>query len=129
MPFQRLVDARGTIEQLTAAVGAALVERVGAIGAEGIFQRADERAALVGGQIDAAAFAIGAHVEHGGEIVARACRGKWVSAAEPVTIMQGNARGIAYHDKSFRMFILSTFRTRLQHNDDYATFSTWHRAN
>jgi len=77
MPRQRLVDARGAIEQLAAAFGAALVERVGAIGAEGIFQRADERAALVGGQVDAAAFAIGAHVEHGGEIATWGCGGKW----------------------------------------------------
>jgi len=89
MPFQRLVDARGAIEQLAAAIGAALIERVGAIGAEGILQRADERAALVGGQVDAAAFAIGAHVEHRGEIATWGCGGKWVSAAEPATILQG----------------------------------------
>ena len=77
MLLQCLADARGAIEQLAAAIGAALIERVRAIGAEGILQRTDERATLVGGQIDAAAFAIGAHLEHGGEIAMRVCGGKW----------------------------------------------------
>lgn len=76
MLLQCLADARGAIEQLAAALGAALIERVGAIGAEGVLQRTDKRAALVGGQIDAAAFAIGAHLEHGSEIAMRGCGGK-----------------------------------------------------
>jgi hypothetical protein len=74
---QRIADPRGTIEQLAAAIGTALVERVGAIGAEGVLQRTDKRAALVSRQINAAAFAIGAHVEHGGEIATRGFGGKW----------------------------------------------------
>jgi len=77
MLLQCRADARGAIEQLTAAIVAAFIDRVGAIGAEGIFQRADERAALVGGQVDAAAFAIGAHLEHRGQIATRGCGGKW----------------------------------------------------
>ncbi len=77
MPHQRIVDPRGAIEQLATTIGTALVERIGAIGAEGVLQRTDERAALVSGQINAAAFAIGAHLEHGGEIATRGCEGKW----------------------------------------------------
>lgn len=61
---QRLADPRRPIDQLAAAIGAKLVERIGAFGAESAFERADERAGLIGGQIDAAAFAIGAHFEH-----------------------------------------------------------------
>lgn len=79
MLLQCPADARGAIEQLAAAIGAALIERVGAIGAEGVLQRTDKRAALVGGQVDAAAFAIGAHLEHGGEIATRGCGGKWAA--------------------------------------------------
>jgi len=77
MLLQCRADARGAIEQLTAAIGAALIERVRAIGTEGVLQRTDKRTALVGGQINAAAFAIGAHLEHRGEIAMRGCRGKW----------------------------------------------------
>jgi hypothetical protein len=76
MLLQRATDARGTIEQLAAAVRATLVERLGAIGTEGVLQRTDECAALVRRQVDAAAFAIGAHFEHRGEIATRACGGK-----------------------------------------------------
>lgn len=74
---QQLADARRAVEQLATAIGAAFIERVGAIGAEGILQRADERAALISGQINAAAFAIGAHLEHVEEIAWRRCGGKW----------------------------------------------------
>ena len=77
MPLQHLAHTRGAVEQFPAAIGAPLVQRIDAIGAEGVFQRADERAALVGGQIDAAAFAIGAHLEHDAEIATHVSRGKW----------------------------------------------------
>lgn len=74
---QQLADARRAVEQLATAIGAAFIERVGAIGAKGVLQRADERAALISGQINAAAFAIGAHFQHVEEIAPRRCGGKW----------------------------------------------------
>ena len=75
--YQQPADTRRTVEQLATAIRTAFIERVGAIGAEGILQRTDERATLVGGQIDAAAFAVGAHLEHGGEIATGVRGGKW----------------------------------------------------
>ncbi len=66
MALQRRAGAGRPVHQLAAAIGAAIVERVGAFGAEGAFERTDERPRRGGGQVDAAAFAIGAHVEHGG---------------------------------------------------------------
>src|SRR3569832_2541727 len=61
---EHLVDPRRPIHQFAAAIGAAVVELLGAFGAEGAFERADEGAGFVGGQVDAAAFAVGAHLEH-----------------------------------------------------------------
>ena len=55
---------RGPVQQLAAAIGAALVELVGALGAEGAFEAADKRAGGFGWQVGAAAFAIGAHFKH-----------------------------------------------------------------
>lgn len=74
--YQQPADTRRTVEQLATAIRTAFIERISAIGAEGILHRADERAALVGGQIDAAAFAIGAHLEHEGEIATGGRGGK-----------------------------------------------------
>ena len=65
MPGERLIDARGPVHQLAAAIRAAIVERLCALRAEGAFERADKSACLVGRKIGAAAFAVGAHFEHG----------------------------------------------------------------
>ena len=64
---KRLANPGRAVEQLAPAIGALFVERVGTVGAEGAFERADERPRRVGGKVDAAAFAIGAHGEHGGD--------------------------------------------------------------
>lgn len=61
--MQRL-RARGAIHKLTAAIGADIVKFFGAWRAEGAFEAANERARRFGGQISAATFAVGAHVEH-----------------------------------------------------------------
>ena len=55
---------RWSIHQLAAAIGAAIIERLGAGGAERAFEAADERAGGFGWQIGAAALAIGAHFKH-----------------------------------------------------------------
>ena len=55
---------RGPVQQLAAAIGAALVELVGASGAKGAFEAADKCTGGFGRQISAAAFAIGAHFKH-----------------------------------------------------------------
>ncbi len=52
------------VRQLTAAIGATIIQRLGASGAEGAFERADESTGCLGGKIAAAAFAIGAHFQH-----------------------------------------------------------------
>ena len=54
-----------SVEQFAAAIGAAVIERFGAFRAEGAFERADERARCLRRKVGAAAFAIGAHFEHG----------------------------------------------------------------
>ncbi|AJP70856.1 hypothetical protein TS85_02020 [Sphingomonas hengshuiensis] len=64
MAFQCGVYSCRAVEQFAAAIGAAFVQCIGAVGAEGAFERADERPALIGGEIDAAAFAVGAHFQH-----------------------------------------------------------------
>lgn len=53
------------VEQFAAAIGAMLVECVGAFSAEGALERTDGRARRIGGKIGAAAFAIEMHGEHG----------------------------------------------------------------
>ena len=55
---------RGPVQQLAAAIGAAFVQLVGASGAKGAFEAANERTGGLGRQISAAAFAIGAHFKH-----------------------------------------------------------------
>ena len=55
---------RGPVQQLAAAIGAALVELVGALGAEGAFEAADKCTGGFGQQVRAAAFAIGSHFKH-----------------------------------------------------------------
>ena len=64
MTLQRVAGARRPIEQFAAAIGAMLIEIVGALRAEGAFERADERTTVIGREIGAAAFAVGAHFEH-----------------------------------------------------------------
>ena len=61
--MQRL-GARWAVHQLAAAVGAAVIQILGAFGAEGTFERADEGAGRFGGKADTAHLAIGAHFEH-----------------------------------------------------------------
>src|SRR3546814_10411600 len=61
---QRGAFAQRAVEQIAAAIGAALVELVGAVGATGALERADEGAVDIGGQIAAAAFAIGSPFQH-----------------------------------------------------------------
>ena len=56
--------AHGPVQQFAAAIGAALVELVGALGAEGAFEAADKCTGSFGRQVGAAAFAIGAHFKH-----------------------------------------------------------------
>jgi hypothetical protein len=72
MPHQRLIHPGRPVEQLATAIGATLVQRVGTFGAEGALERADEGTGIIGGQIDAAAFAIGAHFQHAGTFSAPA---------------------------------------------------------
>jgi hypothetical protein len=56
---------RGAVHQLAAAIGAAVVQRIRALGAQKVHSNEQMNApVLVGGQIDAAAFAIGAHFQH-----------------------------------------------------------------
>ena len=55
---------RGPVQQFAAAVGTALVELVGALGAEGAFEAADKCAGGFGWQVGAASLAIGAHFKH-----------------------------------------------------------------
>ena len=55
---------RRPVRQLTAAIGAAIIQRLGTFRAEGAFERADERSGRLGGEIAPAALAIGAHVKH-----------------------------------------------------------------
>ena len=52
------------VQQLTAAIGAAFVKLVGTLGAKRAFKAANKRPGSFGGQIRAAAFAIGAHFKH-----------------------------------------------------------------
>src|SRR5688572_5613802 len=52
------------VHQLAAAVGAAVIERFGAIGAKSALEAADERAGRLGRQVRPATLAIGAHLEH-----------------------------------------------------------------
>ena len=56
--------ARGPVQQFAAAIWAALVQLVGASGANGALKAANERTGGFGRQISAAAFAIGAHFKH-----------------------------------------------------------------
>ena len=52
------------VEQFAPAVRTPLVERIRALGAEGAFERADERAGRIGGKLAGAAFAGKAHFQH-----------------------------------------------------------------
>ena len=61
---QRLADAGRAVHQLAGAVGASIVQRLGARRAEGAFERADERAGRIRRQVRAAALAIGVHPQH-----------------------------------------------------------------
>ena len=63
--MQRLGPA-WAVHQFAAAIGAAIIEQVRAFGAEGALERTDERAGRFGGQVRAAALAIGAHLKHRG---------------------------------------------------------------
>jgi len=60
----RLAQPCRPVEQFATAVRTPLVECVGALRAEGAFERADERARCIGGQVGRAAFAGGAHLQH-----------------------------------------------------------------
>ena len=53
------------VHQFAAAIGATVIVAVSAIGAEGAFERANERARRLGRQICAACLAIGPHLQHG----------------------------------------------------------------
>ena len=55
---------RRPVQQLAAAIGAALVERVSALRAVGAFKAADEGAGEFGRQVAAAALAVRAHLQH-----------------------------------------------------------------
>ena len=62
--MQRRAFTQRPVEQIAAAVRTNLVERVGAVRAEGTFERADEGAMDIGRQVLAALFAIGSHLKH-----------------------------------------------------------------
>jgi len=53
---------RRTVDQFAAAIGAAIVERLCAFRAERALEAADERTRRRGGEVSAAALAIGSHV-------------------------------------------------------------------
>ena len=61
---QSLVLPRRSIQHFATAIGAAIIQKLATLRAKGAFERADEGAALIGRQIDAAALAIGAHLKH-----------------------------------------------------------------
>jgi hypothetical protein len=61
--MQRLGPARA-VHEFAAAIGAEVVERFGAFGAEGAFEAADEGTGRFGREIPAAALAIGTHFQH-----------------------------------------------------------------
>ncbi len=73
---EEMPSPRRPIEQFAPAIGAALVEVFGAIGAKGAFEAANEGAGILCRQIHAAAFAIGAHFKHGGVLPAKWSRQK-----------------------------------------------------
>jgi hypothetical protein len=56
--------AHRTIQQITAAIGAAFFQPVGAIGAKCALERADKGAMFISRQIAATPFAIGSHFQH-----------------------------------------------------------------
>ena len=56
--------ARGPVQQFAAAIGAALVKLVGALGAKGAFEAADERTGGLSRQVGAATLAVWAHFKH-----------------------------------------------------------------
>ena len=64
MARQRFTNTRRAVEQFTAAIGAGLIERVGTVRAKCALEGADERAALIGRQIGAAALTVRPHLKH-----------------------------------------------------------------
>src|SRR3546814_17473058 len=75
---QRRALAQRPVEQVAAAIRAAFVELVRAVGAEGAFERADEGAVDIGRQIAAAPFAVGRSEERSvGTAGVSTCRSRW----------------------------------------------------
>ena len=64
MLFQMACVANGPVEQVAATIGANFVQAVRAIGAKCTFERTNEGAVHLRGQIGAALFAIGSHFQH-----------------------------------------------------------------
>jgi len=64
MLSERVAYPRRAIQEFPPAIGATIVQRIGAFRAKGAFERADERARLTGRQVYAATLAIRAHLEH-----------------------------------------------------------------
>lgn len=80
MPLQRIPHPRRTIEQLTPAIRATLIQRIRTIRAERTFERTDERPRRIRRQINAAAFAIRTHFQHRPALRRAAASGKPVRA-------------------------------------------------
>jgi hypothetical protein len=59
-----VLRSRWPVHELAAAVGAEIVERIGAFGAERAFEAADEGPRRLCREVNTAAFAIGAHFQH-----------------------------------------------------------------
>lgn len=76
MPRQRRADTYRPVEQLTTAIEAMLVERIGAERAESAFERTDECAGFLRRKIGAATFTIGAHFEYRWRLAAIGPSGK-----------------------------------------------------
>ena len=55
---------RGPVQQLAAAIGAALIQLVGASGAKGAFEAADKCTGGLSRQVGAATLAVRAHFKH-----------------------------------------------------------------
>ncbi len=62
-----LLCARRAVHQFAAAIGAKVIERIGAFRTKRAFKRADKGAGGIGRKVTAAFFAIGAHFEHNQE--------------------------------------------------------------
>jgi hypothetical protein len=64
MARERVAHARWAVHQFAATIGAPVIQRLCRGCAECAFERANERARLIGGQVRPAALAVRAHLKH-----------------------------------------------------------------